>query len=78
MSDERVDKLTAQVAGLNDKIKALSVKKDATAAKYRTELLALNADRDAVAAELAAARKVAGLTEGERQALAAELAAGGN
>jgi hypothetical protein len=76
---DKAEALAGQVAKLNDQIKALVVKKDAAAAKYRADLLELNEQRDNVAAELVAVRKVAGLTDTERQALAAELAtSGGN
>lgn len=75
MSDEaRVAELEKRVAELNGDIRKLANEKDKTVAKYRKDLLKLNADRDTVAAELAAARKVAGLSDAEKQALQAELA----
>lgn len=78
MSDQdRVDQLEGKVAALNDKIKALANKKDAAVAKYRADLLDLNKQRDAVAVELAAVQKVAGLTDAEKVAIAAEVATSG-
>lgn len=77
-NDDRVAKLEAKVAELNDRIKKKAGEKDAAANKYRAELLKLNADRDEVHAELVAARKVAGLSDTERTAVAAELAKAGN
>lgn len=70
----RVDQLEEAVADLNSQIRKLATEKDKAVAKYRKDLLKLNADRDAVAAELVAARKVAGLSDAERAAVAAELA----
>ena len=76
MADERVEQLTAEVAKHNAEIKKKVAARDAQAAKVRKELLAMNEARDVVAAELAAARKLAGLTDTERAAIAAELAKG--
>lgn len=78
MADQdRIDQLRQKVDALNDKIKALANKKDAAVAKYRADLLALNADRDAAAVELAAVQKLAGLSDAERAAIAAEVATSG-
>lgn len=76
MANDRIATLDKAVSGLNDQIRKKATEKDKAVAKYRAELLDLNADRDALAAELAAARKVADLSDAERQAVLAELAGG--
>lgn len=75
MSD-RTEQLEKERDVLTAQIRKLANEKDKAVAKYRADLLKLNAERDTVAVELAAARKVAGLSDAERQAVAAELAKG--
>ena len=66
----------ATIAELTKRIDANAAKKDKTVAAYRVVQKELTAELDALVAAEAAAAKVAGLSDMERQALLAEL--GGN
>ncbi len=72
--EARVAALEKQIAKERSELKKAVADKDKVVAKLRKELHARNESIDAAVAEVAALRKVAGMSEAERQAVAAELA----